>query len=270
MKCVTKNANEVSLLLLTQDEYVYLPGAIDIICEEVGERIKAIVVSPPMSTHGGFLKGIKKHYNAFGPFPFLVLGFKTLIFSFLSKISNVLPGLGLNSVRSIAKKNRIPFFRVRNINSKEFFDLVESIKPNLLVSVSCPQIIKKEIRDKFELGCINIHGALLPRYRGLMPAYWALRNGEEYSGVTVHVLSQKLDDGDILLQKKIKIEKNDTWDSLVRKTKKAGAYALVEVVRMIEEGRLETKPNPEEEATYFSFPGKEDLKALKKMGRKIL
>jgi len=273
MMCETKRAKrakEASLILLTQEEYVYLPLAIDIVCKEVGRRVKAIVVSPPMSTHGGFIKGVKKHFNAFGLYPFFVLSFKTLAFPFLSWLSRVLPGMGVYSVFSVAKKNRIPFFKVKNINSKEFLDLLGGIRPNLLVSISCPQIIKKKIRDKFELGCINVHGALLPKYRGLMPAYWALRNGEEFSGVTVHVLSEKLDDGDILLQNKIKIEKDDTWDSLVRKTKKAGAYALVKVIRMIEEGRLEKRPNREEEATYYSFPGKEDLKALRKMGRKIL
>jgi methionyl-tRNA formyltransferase len=102
-----------------------------------------------------------------------------------------------------------------------------------------------------------------------MPAFWVLRNGETQTASTVHDLGDKLDNGAILLQRPVTITPQDTWDSLVRKTKAAGAEALVEVVFQIEKGAVERRPNRNEDATYFSFPTAQDRKAFFKAGRKF-
>lgn len=102
-----------------------------------------------------------------------------------------------------------------------------------------------------------------------MPAFWVLRNGEAKTATTVHDLGAKLDDGDIILQRKVEITPEDTWDSLVRKTKAAGTQALIEAVEQIKDGSVKRKPNLEEEATYFSFPTAKDRKAFIQAGRRF-
>ncbi|MCF6176051.1 MAG: hypothetical protein L3J71_09825 [Victivallaceae bacterium] len=95
--------------------------------------------------------------------------------------------------------------------------MLDDYQPDLFVSISCPQIIRKKLRERFVNGCINVHGAPLPKYRGLMPAFWMLKNNETEGAATVHVLDERLDDGDIILQQKVSISSEDTWDSMVKK-----------------------------------------------------
>ena len=100
-----------------------------------------------------------------------------------------------------------------------------------------------------------------------MPAFWALCNGETKTAVSVHDLAAKLDDGDILVQREVDISRDDTWDTLVRKTKAVGAYALIDAIHQIKDGSVERMPNLEEHATYYSFPTAKDRKAFLAAGR---
>lgn len=174
-----------------------------------------------------------------------------------------------HSIKQVADSFQVPYFHVPKIGEQEFQDILEQYKPDLLISISCPQIIGKKIRDKIPMGCINVHGAPLPKYRGLMPAFWVLKNGETKTATSVHDLKAKLDDGDILLQKEVAITPQDTWDTLVRKTKSAGAKALVEAIRQIENGEVQRTPNREEESTYFSFPTPQDAEDFRVTGRRF-
>ena len=174
-----------------------------------------------------------------------------------------------SSIRQVADGFGVPYHYVPKVGGEQFLDLLEEYKPDLLISISCPQVIGKKVRDRIPMGCINVHGAPLPKYRGLMPAFWVLRNGETKTATSVHDLMAKLDDGEILLQKEVTITPEDTWDSLVTKTKAEGARALVEAIRQIKEGAVQRKPNREEDATYYSFPSAEDRKAFVKAGRRF-
>ena len=102
-----------------------------------------------------------------------------------------------------------------------------------------------------------------------MPAFWSLRFEEPATAVSVHVLDDKLDNGDILLQRPVIISPEDTWDSLVRKTKAAAAEALIEAIEAIRAGTVEHKPNLEAEATYYSFPTAVDRQAFLAAGRRF-
>lgn len=119
-------------------------------------------------------------------------------------------------------------------------------------------------------GVINIHGALLPKYRGKLPSFWVLAHGEEKTGVTVHYMNEELDDGPIIVQREVPIELDDTLHSLVLRSKvQYGASALAEAVRQIMEGEVDPKENDESEATYFSFPTPDAIQRFRDQGRKI-
>ena len=185
------------------------------------------------------------------------------------KISRPRPHGPYFSLRAVAQSHQIPFFEVNKVNDDEFYAVIDKFQPDLLISLSCPQVVGKKVRDRIPKGCINVHGAPLPKYRGLMPAFWMLRNGETRVASTVHDLEQKLDDGDILVQRDVTITADDTWDSLVRKTKAEGAKALIDAVVATRDGTVERKPNLEEEATYYSFPTAEDRKVFINAGRRF-
>ncbi|MFB6273248.1 MAG: methionyl-tRNA formyltransferase, partial [Salinibacter sp.] len=141
---------------------------------------------------------------------------------------------------------------------------------DLVVSIACPQIVREDLLTCPPEGVVNIHGALLPKYRGKLPSFWVLANGEEKTGVTVHYMNEDLDDGPIIVQKEVPIRPDDTLHSLVLRSKvQYGASALAEAVRQIANGTVETEDNPEEDATYFSFPDGEAIRRFRTRGRKI-
>jgi methionyl-tRNA formyltransferase len=257
------------IIILTQNENLYLPNSFAAVCKALNSNIVCIVSSPAMSTHGGTIKGFIKLFRLFGIKGTFIMGTRVMRTKLKAAFSHPNSEGSFYSIKQVAMAFKIPFYHVYRVKDHEFQDILDKHQPDLLVSISCPQVIGKKIRDKMSMGCINVHGAPLPKYRGLMPAFWTLRNGEIKTAVSVHDLKEKLDNGDIILQREIEILSEDTWDSLVRKTKEAGAQVLVDAVQQIKNGTVKRRSNPEEEATYFSFPTAEDRRAFIKAGRKF-
>jgi methionyl-tRNA formyltransferase len=124
--------------------------------------------------------------------------------------------------------------------------------------------------DLPRLGCINIHHAPLPRYRGMMPNFWQLYHGEKSVGITIHKINPKIDEGEIILQKQVPIKAGESLDELIRRTKQLGAHFMVEAIEMVRNGRVKFKENRPEEGSYFSFPTREDVKKFRAMGHRLL
>jgi methionyl-tRNA formyltransferase len=256
------------ILLLTQSDRLYLPASLAVVCRSLGRDLVAVVSAPAMSTHGTFMRGATRHFRLFGLSGTVTIVRRILAATFRGFFPVRSSG-PFNSLHAVCKVFHVPFHVVRKVNGPGFQALVDLYSPELLVSLSCPQIIRKSVRQRFPMGCINVHGAPLPRYRGLMPTFWSLRFEEPATAVTVHVLDDKLDDGDILCQRPVIISPEDTWDALVRKTKAAAAEALIEAIEAIRNGTVAYRPNLEAEATYFSFPTAVDRKAFLAVGRRF-
>jgi methionyl-tRNA formyltransferase len=119
------------------------------------------------------------------------------------------------------------------------------------------------------LGCINVHSALLPAYRGMLPTFWAMVNEEEETGVTVHFMTEGIDGGYIIRQRSVPIGRTQTLLSLMRATKRAAADLVLEVVEGFEAGTISPVPNPPDQGTYFSFPTRGDVNRFRALGRRI-
>jgi len=256
-------------LILTQKETLYLPTAIRQVCEDLKPEIVCIVSAPAMSTHGGYFRGLARHVRLFGIRGTFILMSRLLAAKAHDSFGHKGRTGPFYSIRSTAQAFDIPYYEIGRVKGREFQELIDEYRPDLLISMSCPQIIGKAVRKQFSMGCINVHGGPLPRYRGLMPAFWALRFNEKTTAVTVHDLADKLDNGDILMQRRIAISPDETWDSLVRKSKMTGAEALVETVKRIKSGTVTRKENLDEQATYFSFPTVRDRNAFLAAGRRF-
>ena len=136
------------------------------------------------------------------------------------------------------------------------------------MSVAGNQIFRKPLIELAPKGCLNLHSALLPKYRGLMPTFWALKNGEKETGVSVFLVDEGIDSGPIVVQKRVPIE-TDSLEELIRATKVIGMDAVWEAVEKIHRGRPKLTPNPESEKTYFSFPTKADVRAFRAAGKRL-
>lgn len=177
---------------------------------------------------------------------------------------------GVYSVRGALRMHDIPEHTPENINSPSFLDHLRDQNVDLVVSIACPQIVRSDLLACPPEGIINIHGALLPKYRGKLPSFWVLANGEETTGVTVHYMNEELDDGHIIVQREVPIKPDDTLHSLVLRSKaEYGAPALADAVRKIISGNVELQENEAERATYYSFPDEEAIAQFREMGRRI-
>jgi methionyl-tRNA formyltransferase len=156
------------------------------------------------------------------------------------------------------------------VNAPEFVAYVrDRLQPDLIVSVAASQIFKEPLLAIPPRGCINIHGALLPRYRGMLPSFWTLLNGEREGGVTVHYMSAGIDDGSILAQRRFPIHETDTVEALIGRSKALGADLLCDVLTRMNRGPLTTAPNNAADGTYYSFPTRTDVRRLKARGRAV-
>lgn len=257
------------IIIVTQDERLYLPRGIARVVGAFPDQVVAIVTAPPLSTHGGPVKGLWRHVRLFGVRGTAILSSRVARAWLRAKGRQ--PGRDgpFHSIGQVARAFAIPCHQVDQLKGPDLQAILDQHAPELLVSISCPQIIGKAVRDRLPLGSINVHGAPLPRYRGLMPAFWVLRNGETETAVTVHELAARLDDGDILAQRRVPIAGDETWDSLVRRTKEEGTELLIATIRAIGDGTVTRRPNPDSEATYFSFPTAEDRRAFLAAGRRF-
>ena len=131
-------------------------------------------------------------------------------------------------------------------NNEEFNKELENLDADLFVVVSYGKIIPSSILEIPKYGVVNVHPSMLPKYRGAAPIQWAVLNGDETTGVTIMFMNEKMDAGDIIIQKEVKIDSDETTGDLWNRLSKVGAEMLVESVRKIEDGTVTRTAQPEE------------------------
>ncbi len=135
------------------------------------------------------------------------------------------------------------------VKTQEFADAVRALAPDLIVTAAYGRIITRAVLDIPALGCINVHGSLLPKYRGAAPMQWAIINGETVTGITTMFMDEGIDTGDMLLKREVPISIGMTYAELYEELKALGAETLLETVRELEAGTLKRTPQNHAEAT---------------------
>lgn len=158
-------------------------------------------------------------------------------------------GVWFKSVYELCKRNKIPVAVPKNVN--EHYDEIKKLSPDLIFTIGFKQIIGKSLIELPKFGCINLHGSLLPRYRGRCPVNWALINGEKYSGVTAHYIEKDVDVGDIVAQRKVKINHKDDIRTLSEKIYEIYPPIVLEVINNFGSGKINRKKQDETKASYF-------------------
>lgn len=253
----------MNILILTQNDPFYLAKQLDYLFNRLpnGTSVAGCVVFDvsPFGKKETILQKANKTRRIFGNRFFIRYGLKFLRSKFDSsfKIERVLAKHGIKKIEIEG-----------NINSESNLICLKNYKPDLIISIAGNQIFKKPLIELAPKGCLNLHTALLPKYRGLMPSFWVLKNNEKFTGVSVFFVDEGIDSGPILVQKKIDIN-TLTQEELIRLTKKLGMEAIIESIKKIQKGKFELIPNPDENSTYYSFPTREDVKVFKKLGKKF-
>ena len=147
------------------------------------------------------------------------------------------------------------FDRIRN---KENVEILQSLKPDVMVTAAYGQILSQKVLDVPKLGCVNVHGSLLPKYRGAAPIQWAIINGEKQTGITTMLTERGLDCGDILLKEVVGIGESETAGELFDRLAVLGGEVLVKTLHGLEDGSITPIKQDEEQATHFSMLSKQD------------
>lgn len=262
-KRICKYILNMRLIIITQDEPFYLANNLNYLVESLPDHslIVACVVNnaSPFGKNENFFQKALKTYKIFGIKFFLYYAAK-YIGSKLDKSKKV---------DFVLKKFNIPKIVLsKNINNDDSVEILKSYNPDLLISILGNQIFKEKIFNLAPKGCLNLHTALLPKYRGLMPTFWVLKNNEKYTGVSVFFVDKGIDSGPIIIQEKIEIG-NRSQEELIAYTKKIGMDCIIKSVDLIHSGSFDTIKNNDDEMTYFSFPSKDDVNEFVRIGKKF-
>lgn len=259
-----------------QDEGRYLTKVLDKYLREFADSTAGINLQPITQAKKSFAQTLMEFYKLYGPVYFVRKCWEQAWSKLMGKLFNGVLGSTRRcySVRAVAKKYGVPVTGPCDVNSEEFLAHLREKGVQFIVSISGTQLYRKKLREQTPHGIVNCHGALLPRYRGLMPSFWTLANGEREGGVSVHFVDAKLDNGPIVVQRRYRIWPHDTLEDVMARSKDLAAECIIECVRMVESAAARGEPppimpNPESEQTHFSMPTREDVRRFREHGHRF-
>ncbi len=161
-------------------------------------------------------------------------------------------------VKLVAERAGIPVLQPLKIRTPEFLQALTSWQPDLIAVAAYGRILHTPILTLPPKGCVNVHGSLLPKYRGAAPVQWAVINGEIETGITTMLMDEGMDTGPMLLQERLGIMKDDTAGTLAPRLAELGGRLLVETIAQLKAGTLMPKKQDDGQATMAPLLKKED------------
>jgi methionyl-tRNA formyltransferase len=161
-------------------------------------------------------------------------------------------------VKLIAQREHIPFLQPTKMKDPDFLAALEAWKPDLIAVAAFGRILPSVILRLPPMGCINVHGSLLPKYRGAGPIQWAIINGETETGITTMLMDEGMDTGAMLVQERISIGPDDTAGSLSLRLAELGGRLLAATLAQLKAGTLVPRPQDHSQATMAPLLKKED------------
>ena len=258
------NRRSLRVVVITQDDPFYLPLFFRAFLKEVGGDVdlRSIICLDPFDE--SFFELAGRMYRLYGPVHFLRRGTE-----FVARKGVDALGMQSYSVKSTAERHGIPVRSVSSVNTPAVVRWVQREEVDVILSVAAPEILKPDVLGAPTWGCLNVHTAKLPRYRGMLPTFWALYHGDDEIGVTVHTMETEIDRGKIAGQTTFPVRDTDTLDDVIKRGKKVGGQLAADVLANLREGALQLKPMEGEES-YFSFPTVEERRELQKRGRRLI
>ena len=161
-------------------------------------------------------------------------------------------------VKVYAMEQNIPVYQPNSLRTEEFASLLEEINPDLIAVVAYGKILPKNVLDYPKYGCVNVHGSLLPEYRGAAPMQMAIIDGKKVTGITTMFMAEGLDTGDMLLKAECEIAENDNFEIIHDRLGLLGAELLRKTIDGLEKGEITPVPQDHAKATHTSKILKED------------
>ncbi len=165
--------------------------------------------------------------------------------------------MAFSPVKECALAHNIPVLQPAKVREPEFVEELRKYDADLIAVTAFGQILTEDILFMPKYGSINVHGSLLPKYRGAAPMQWAIIDGEAVTGITTMYMEKGLDSGDMLLKAEVEITPEDTFETVHDKMAVVGADLLIETLQKLEDGTLQRQEQDHEAATYAPMLTKE-------------
>ena len=250
--------NQMNVVYLTTGDPLYLPAMFDRVLTRTTTRTLAVFATSPLYREQSALRAAARYLRTFGP----MATAKLVVRVINSKVAG-------RSIASVCADHQVPYHEVDDVNDGEFVERLRELKADVAVSVSCPQIFRTPLIQTPRLGILNIHGAILPHYRGVMPSFWMLANGESEAGVSIYFVNELIDAGDLCGQRVFPIEPKESLDAFLRRSKRIAADLLLETFDQLEANELVRTPLDLSDGSYYSWPSRQAAAAFRKQGRSL-
>lgn len=252
------NGTGLRTVFLTTDDPLYLPTFYERVLRQHHAETVAVYITPPLFKKQTTWQATERYIRTFGVGAAAHLTTRVLA----AKLQN-------RSIASVCRRWKVPSAVVTDVNTPDFLAELRGLAPDVLVSVSCPLIFKKPLIDLAPRGILNIHGAILPHYRGLMPAFRQLANGEPRAGVSIYFVNEDIDAGELCGQRIFDIPAEDSLDTFLVRSKAIAADLLLEVLGKMKAGTITRTPLNLAEGSYYKWPDAESVRKFRSLGRRL-
>lgn len=248
----------MKIVFLTTDDPLYLPKFFARVLPVTAAETVAVCVVPPLYKRQTTAQAAWRYYQTFGVWATIGLG---------SRVAR--SKLRRNTIRSVCRRHQVRCEAVMDVNAPEFLEQLRVGGADLVVSVSCPQVFKQPLIELPARGILNIHGARLPQYRGVLPSFWMLANGETEAGVSIYYVNEKIDAGELCGQRVFPIRPDEGLDGFLHRSKAIAADLLLEVLEQIRTGTVCRHPLNLAEGSYYSWPDAGAVRRFQEAGRRL-
>jgi len=253
----------MNIILLTQDDPFYLAESTKDLIEKIDKtdehRIIHVIITKPsvFGRQESVINKIFKTWSIFGACFFLHYSYKYFVRRVLLR----------KSVFSVVNKSGIPVRILESsINSSDNVDFLLSLSPDVILIIAGNQIIKKQVLDIPKFGVVNAHSSLLPLYKGLMPSFWVMKNEESQTGVTLYKLTEGIDNGPIISQRRFDISEKMSQADIIVQSKILANDLIVETLCDLENTKIHMVNDG---GSYFKFPTKDDVRDFYRKGKRF-
>jgi len=238
------------IIIIAREDLFFIPTYILPLIKKYKKNliIVAIVGLPPYITIKYFIKLLIKY----GFLNFILKMGQYLIFNIWSFL-----GVGeptkFYSVRRLARYYGAEYKEMIDVHCSKFINFVNTIKPDVILSVMSPVIFKPELLNRVSLA-INIHPSILPQYKGIDPLFWAIKNSEKYAGISIHKMRKEVDSGEILMQTRFKLGKNISLYGANLKASQLGGKLLLKLLSKSLKSiqKIESKKNNDKIPVFYT------------------